>query len=119
MYRQFAFLFVLNNRVFYETFEKRPILIQFKAGDNFNHRRPAGSNLGVNTLSISRIKYLSPTLKWDKRGFLQRSLYPMVLIATIYPVYSPVSRENLVYPFFVFIKLSSQAVFSWTGNKIR
>ncbi len=30
-----------------ETFAKRPILIQFKAGDNFNH---------WNTLSISRIK---------------------------------------------------------------
>jgi len=39
-----------------ETLEKCSILVKFKEGDNFNGRRPAGSALGVNTLSISRIK---------------------------------------------------------------
>ncbi len=39
-----------------ETFEKRSILFKVKEDENFNHRRPAGSALGVNALSISRIK---------------------------------------------------------------
>ncbi len=38
-----------------ETFAKCPILIQFKAGDNFNRRCRVANALGVNTLSISRI----------------------------------------------------------------
>ena len=48
--------------VSYEPFSKRFSLFKVKAGENFNHRRPAGRALGVprgwgiNTLSISRIK---------------------------------------------------------------
>ena len=39
-----------------ETFEKCSFFFKFKEGENFNHRCPAGNALGVNTLSISRIK---------------------------------------------------------------
>jgi len=50
-------------------------LFKFKEDENFNHRCPAGNALGVNTLSISRIKLklhfvhnLRLTQKLGKKG---------------------------------------------------
>jgi len=37
-------------------FEVFAYLFEIKEGEYFNHRRPEGSALGVNTCSISRIK---------------------------------------------------------------
>ena len=39
-----------------ETFEKCSIMFKVKEGENLNQRRHAVSALGVNTLSISRIR---------------------------------------------------------------
>ena len=46
------------------------ILVKVKAGENFNRRRHEVSALGVNTLSILRIKYISMPLLLLFAGFL-------------------------------------------------